>query len=171
MRNIKKVVLLLVVVVIGSLLTFQIVKAAYPTPPSLESEVFVQGGNGFGSGDVFIRRYTNTIVNVGSDITYTDSATNGATFTINTNGLYAMTLTDWAASTADGFGVSVDATPSAAIPTDGGQLCSISSGPSLVSGCSATAYLNANDAVRAHWGAGNVANTVAQARFIIVKVK
>ena len=169
MRSIKKLGLLLVAVMFGSLLTFQVVKAAYPAPPSLESEVFVDGSNGFGSTGIYIRRYMNVDVNVGSDITYTDSATDGSSFTVNTNGLYSMSVTDYRGG-GDGFGITVNASASSTIPTTSAQLCSISTNASQVSSCSATAYLNSGDVVRPHWGIGNFAGSVAQSRFIIVKV-
>jgi len=59
-----------------------------------QNEVWVQGGNGKGSTNNPIRRYTNTLVNVGSAITYADSATLGATFTINSDGYYAISMVE-----------------------------------------------------------------------------
>lgn len=59
---------------------------------SQNSEVFVMYGNGNGSTDTGVRRWTTTVRNVGSAITYTDSATLGATFTINEDGLYYMSF-------------------------------------------------------------------------------
>lgn len=59
---------------------------AIPTP----SMVRLNTANGYGSTNTVIRRFTNTITNQGTDITYADSATLGASFTINTNGFYAI---------------------------------------------------------------------------------
>jgi len=56
------------------------------------SEVVVNTGNGFGSTNTQIRRFTTTQTNTGSAITYADSATLGASFTINEDGIYAMTF-------------------------------------------------------------------------------
>lgn len=56
--------------------------------------VWVHTGNGFGSTNTKHRRYTTTKTNVGTAITYADSATNGATFTINESGDYQMILCD-----------------------------------------------------------------------------
>jgi len=145
--------------------------ASYPTPPSLESEVFVQGGNSFGSTGIYARRWTNVEVNVGSAITYTDDATNGGYFTINADGLYSMTATDYRSDTADGFGIAVNAPGSSPIPTTSAQLCSISTNVSLTSSCSATAYLNSGDVVRELWGVGNATDISASSRFLIVRVK
>ena len=64
-----------------------------------DHEVTVHTGNGYGSTNSRIRRFTTALVNTGTAITYADSATLGATFTINENGIYAMTLQEVGAST------------------------------------------------------------------------
>lgn len=58
------------------------------------SEVFVDTGNGYGSTNTKVRRWSNIRKNVGSDITYADSAANGGSFTINTTGVYSITTSD-----------------------------------------------------------------------------
>lgn len=58
-------------------------------PLTAPSRVYVHTGNGNGSASN-IRRYTTVEENTGTDITYTDSATDGASFTINTTGWYAF---------------------------------------------------------------------------------
>jgi len=62
--------------------------------PSTLSMVRLNTANGYGSTNTVIRRFTNAVTNQGSDITYADSATLGATFTINTTGVYAVSYTD-----------------------------------------------------------------------------
>lgn len=55
------------------------------------SSIHVSGnGNGHGSTYTSCRRFTTTDSASGSDITYLDSATDGATFTINTSGIYSL---------------------------------------------------------------------------------
>lgn len=61
---------------------------------TINSMVRLNTPNGYGSTNDKIRRFTNTVVNTGSDITYADSATLGATFTINTAGVYAISYSD-----------------------------------------------------------------------------
>ena len=61
------------------------VTASAPT-----SRIWLHTHNGFGSSSTHIPRYTTTVVNSGSDITYADSASLGSTFTINTAGIYAI---------------------------------------------------------------------------------
>ena len=74
------------------------------------SEIALSDGNGHGSSGTSIRRFTTTNLSTGSDITYADSSTNGATFTINTTGRYAITYTDTAnPATGATYGVSVNA--------------------------------------------------------------
>jgi hypothetical protein len=56
------------------------------------SRVFLVTQNGYGSSSTAIPRFTTAVVNSGSDITYADSASLGTTFTINTTGMYAMSM-------------------------------------------------------------------------------
>jgi hypothetical protein len=51
-------------------------------------------GNGNGSTNTMIRRFATEVINIGSAITYTDSVTDGASFTINIPGLYAIHYRD-----------------------------------------------------------------------------
>lgn len=55
-----------------------------------DHEVSVGTGNGYGSVANKIRRFTTVISNIGTAITYSDSATQGGTFTINESGLYSL---------------------------------------------------------------------------------
>lgn len=71
--------------------THSAISAATTAP---NSAVIVHSGNGHGSTNTAIRRYTTTALSVGADITYADSATLGASFTINTTGLYAVFVSD-----------------------------------------------------------------------------
>lgn len=74
-----------------------------------ENIVKVHTGNGHGSTNTRIRRFTTVLTNTGSAITYADSAANGASFTINETGLYAITYQDGGAGSQDiAFGVSVN---------------------------------------------------------------
>lgn len=58
------------------------------------SEIVVDTGNGSGSTNTGVRRFANTRKSTGSAITYADSATNGASFTINEDGLYTVNYWD-----------------------------------------------------------------------------
>jgi hypothetical protein len=118
------------------------------------SIVKVGTANGYGSINTRIRRFSVTLINSGTDITYADSATLGASFTINTSGIYSLYY-------ADNFN-----TPQyAGISTNSGQLtssiASISAASILAIGlgsnttnsgtsCAVTTYLSAGDVLRPH---------------------
>lgn len=68
-------------------------------------------GNGKGSTNTNIRRFTTTSVNVGTAITYADSATLGASFTINETGFYSVIYSDVGPSGGNtSLGISVNST-------------------------------------------------------------
>ena len=73
------------------------------------SYVRLNKANGYGSTNTKIRRFTNIVNNVGTDITYADSATLGGTFTINTAGVYSVSYSDQFTG-ASAMGVSIDST-------------------------------------------------------------
>lgn len=134
------------------------VKWAAPTS-SAPSEIRLNTGNGFGSTSTVIRRFTNVVQNIGSDIVYTDSAANGASFTINTNGIYAITYTEEGNTGSPLFGISLN---SASLTTD---INAIAIGEILtISNCGAgngrecvawTGLLSATDVVRMHTNNGS----------------
>jgi len=137
------------------------------------SEVTVDTGNGYGSTNTRLRRYSNIRKNIGSDITYADSATLGASFTINTAGIYAITASDW-----DGVGdinLSIcvnDSIPSSAGPPTYAQGARVfqrdnSSGGSVSLGW--TGNLNVGDVVTTH-AVSQMTGSDYQTSFTIVKV-
>jgi len=73
-------------------------------------EVVVTTGNGYGATNTKIRRYTTTQSSVGTAITYADDANAGASFTINTTGLYSIYTIDTytVSATQQTFGVSLN---------------------------------------------------------------
>ena len=84
-------------------------QAVASTAPT--SRIWLHTHNGYGSSSTVIPRFSTTVVNSGSDITYADSATLGSTFTINTAGMYAITFCF--NSALDGFafmGISLNST-------------------------------------------------------------
>lgn len=66
-------------------------------PPN---EIYITSGNGMGSTNTAIRRFNNTQKSTGSAITYVDSATLGASFTINETGRYSIDYYDGTNSAA-----------------------------------------------------------------------
>jgi len=59
-----------------------------------DSSIRVDTINGFGSSSTAIRRFLNQIESTGSDIVYVDSPTKGASFTVQSDGVYSISYTD-----------------------------------------------------------------------------
>ena len=128
--------------------------------------------SGWGSTNTAIRRFTNVVTNQGSDITYADSATLGASFTINTNGVYAVNCTDGFSSTS-ALGLSLN---SAQLTTG---IASITAANILAFSdiqlnnsngeASWTGYLASGSVVRPHTAAG-LAGSGRVATFTIVRI-
>jgi hypothetical protein len=70
--------------------------------------IVVNTGNGSGSTNTAIRRFSTTQLSVGTAITYADSAAAGASFTINDDGIYAMTYQDLSIGGSSTFGISIN---------------------------------------------------------------
>ena len=73
-----------------------------------DHEIALHTGNGHGTTNTVIRRFTTAMNNTGTAITYADSATLGATLTINETGLYSIYYSDVTGSATRQFGVSVN---------------------------------------------------------------
>ena len=73
------------------------------------SNVRLDTANGYGSTGTAIRRFTNERVNVGSGITYTDSATDGASFTAIRSGFYFASYSESANSSSGIAAISLNA--------------------------------------------------------------
>lgn len=73
-----------------------------------DHEVTVHTGNGVGSTNTAIRKFTTTLRNVGTAITYASTAAAGASFTINESGLYEIYYSDVAADAIYWFGVTLN---------------------------------------------------------------
>lgn len=127
----------------------------YGIPKSGYHEIYVTGGNGYGSASTLIRRYTNTVKLLGQAITYKDDAIVGGSFTINQTGIYAITMSD-DLTTTGAFGISVNTTqPATGISslTNTSERLSYSNigagsfaaGPSTI-----LTILNTGDVVRGH---------------------
>lgn len=142
--------------------------------PTTVSMVQLHTSNGQGSTNTAIRRFSNTITNTGSDITYADSSTLGASFTINTSGIYAIHYNDQFNGSGQ-LGLSLNSTQ---LTTSVGSItatdriayaiCSAANTNSMVG---ATLYLSAGSVIRPH-STNATANGTAPATstFLIVRV-
>lgn len=121
--------------------------------PYINSTVYLEGATGHGSTNTKIRIFTTAVEEVGNDITFTQNATDGASFTINTNGVYAVTYRDGKGSGSMAMGVSVN---SAELTTNiqsitAANRIDLQNTPGPNAGRLATSrYFSAGDVVRPH---------------------
>jgi len=120
----------------------------------VDSMVRLHTGNGYGSINTAIRRWLTQVgTTLGTAITYTDSATDGASFTVNESGTYAISYTD-NFSTAAMLGLTLNSTQLTAsihtINTDDRLSVQITGGASFEGEASWQGYLNKGDIVRCH---------------------
>ena len=142
-----------------------------PAVAALQSMVRLNTTNGYGTTNTVIGRFLNVVTNQGADITYADSATLGATFTINTNGVYAIMLVDSLAAAGD-FGLSLNSNQlSTAILgiTNATRIASTSCAATFEELISTTLFLSAGDIVRIH-GNGAARQNASYALFTITRV-
>lgn len=127
---------------------------------------------GYGSTNTVIPRFTNVVTNQGTDITYADSATLGASFTINTAGTYAINYTAAITNASNYLGVSLDSsqlTTSIGGITAANRIASaMSANTSARVACGNTVYLPAGSVIRPH--TDGTAQFGAESQFTITRV-
>lgn len=136
------------------------------------STVRVTNGNGHGSTNTKFRRFSTTVENTGSAITYADSATLGASFTINEDGIYSISYSDAYGSGFETIGISTSSagTTNVASITNADILAiTNTSGNSFVQGISTSVNLSSGDVVRAHTH-GQADSSGVACRFTITQV-
>lgn len=140
-----------------------------------DSMVRVLGGNGTGSVNQKIRRFSSVDSNIGSDITYTDSATDGASFVVNKTGFYTISYTD-DDSTARYLGISKNASDltlsinDVSFPQSERLAMSTTATGTYVESTSWSGILNEGDVIRAHSATDGTPNGTYQVSFTIAKV-
>lgn len=144
---------------------------------SITSEVEVQTSNGFGSTNTAIRRFTTTNTNVGNAITYADIPANGATFTINQTGIYAISYSESQGSGAGyNFAPSLNSseltTPPQNFTNVADRLCLATLFNANVSGnCSWQGKLSDTDVIRAHMENSAASAVPSRVQFTITKLR
>jgi len=160
--------------------TKDLIKALQEEDPSGEMEcvvgnhsVVVHTGNGWGSTNIMIRRYTTVLTNVGTAITYADSAANGASFTINETGIYNLFMSDIRDAAVEIFGASVNSSQLSTYIENIDIANRVMMGEENVlarmGNCSITRRFSSGDVIRPH-GDGNSGNTTNKVFFSVVKV-
>lgn len=120
-----------------------------------KSVIKLRQGNGRGSTNTRIRRYADIEINTGTDMTLAQSATNGDSITINTAGVYIVTLIERSsAAGGDNIGVSKNSnqlTTDIGTITDTHRVMSVQLLPAstLINQCTAV-QCEVNDVLRAH---------------------
>lgn len=141
-------------------------------PIAVASMIRLNSANGYGSTNTMIRRFTNVVINQGTDITYVDSAALGATFTINVSGVYSISYTDNFGA-ASWLGISLNSTQlttGVTSTTLSTQLGTVHSMVANLSACfSISVYLAAGSVIRAHTEGGATGNNNQQF-FTIIRV-
>jgi hypothetical protein len=140
-----------------------------------DSAVMCDTGNGYGSTNTRIRRYTNATT-TGSAITYADSATLGALFTINVSGVYCLTWTDRsnaAANAVMGFGINSNVTLDIDAQSTAAQMRAITTLTSVNTNytTSITLRLTTADVIRAQTDSAaqpNSANATVQFSVVLI---
>lgn len=74
------------------------------------SQVSLSGAAANGTTNTTVARFTTTNKNVGTDITYVDSVANGASFTVNTDGIYSASFVSAGAATGRNMALTVNGT-------------------------------------------------------------
>jgi hypothetical protein len=139
------------------------------------SMIMVDTSNGYGSSDTRTVIFTNVTNTAGSDITLSQSATTGWTFTINTKGMYAISYSQTLQSQGV-FGISLNANGSTDIDSlaAGVRLSSAHTPNSGISGTRIgfvgwTGILDIGDVIRAQ-GDGTAGGGVSRDQFTITMI-
>lgn len=137
-------------------------------------EVRVTTGNGHGSTKNKFRRYTTTETNTGTAITYADSATDGASFTVNETGLYGIYMMDLRSDANCAFGISVNSsqgtTSIESITAANRKAYTRTAGAGLENAVSIVVRLAAGDVVNAHTDGGPNSASAQTSVFAIRKI-
>ena len=122
--------------------------------PAERSVVTVTTPTGYGSSNTRIVKYGATRLSTGTTITYTSSATNGDSFTINEDGLYMLSLVDSGSGTVLGFSVNSTQLSTDIDSITAADRIALASAGNTNTICVATPYyFAAGDVVRAHGNA------------------
>jgi hypothetical protein len=139
-----------------------------------DSCIQLRTANGYGSTNTKIRRFSNTVQNLGSDVGYFDDASLGAYFVINSDGIYSMTYTE-VFNAASHFGITLNdtqGTTGLSSTTAANILAqAITSAANQTDSISAELYLPKGSVIRCHTeGDPSGTNGTLEAKFTISKI-
>jgi hypothetical protein len=113
------------------------------------SQIILVGNSGYGSTNTQVRRWTTVASTQGSDITYTDSATLGGQFTINTSGVYAIQYNDQSNATNSGLAITLNSQVTFSSGSTTQPATVATAGANITSCVGTTLYLPSGTTVRA----------------------
>lgn len=150
----------------GTKTAWLITQGAAPQPLIAgASKLLLQTGNGRGTTNLKIRRFTTTTTNTATaDVTYADSATLGMSVTVLTAGIYSLQYEELYTASSTQCGISRNSTQLSDAFNSITATAQIAKSPAVNTGANDgaravyTGYLAAGDVVRAHFG-GTVAAT------------
>lgn len=138
------------------------------------SEIYLDAANGYGSTNTKIRKWTNVVVNLGPDMTLTQSATNGDSITINNGGMYYIDYKDNKAGGGYEFGVSKNSvaltTAIGSITYAGGRILYGGGGSDSRGETGRAVRLATSDIIRAHNDGTLDAATAALSHWIVTRI-
>ena len=139
-----------------------------------DSSIRLDTANGYGSTATKIRRFSNVRDNIGTDIEYTDSATNGASFVVRASGIYSIEYMDvlsaagWIGISKNASSLTTNLTASVASEVLAANVVTTANGGTIAVW---EGYLVAGDVIRAHTdGTTTGANGTLNAKFTMSKV-
>lgn len=140
------------------------------------SQVRLSGGTSFGSTATAIRCFTTILRISGPDIVYRSDSVNGDSFTIASDGIYAMQWVDAPVGDTNvhELGFSVNSTQLTTEPSS----CALSTIITFALNTNSTTYVNASatwplyagDIIRAHATPGELTSNTSSTLFSIVRV-
>lgn len=140
-----------------------------------DHKIIVTGVNGFGSTNTAILRFSTTQESNGTAITYADSASNGASFTINRGGIYSIRHVNYSSSGTMVAGISLNSAQltTAATSITAANLLAVVAGAQGITGNNAacwTGRLDAGDVIRPHGSPGVTYSTSGVTAFEIALI-
>lgn len=171
---------------VGRLTTVEVTPGTWATAPDVntpavtglqllyEDEIRLTSGNGHGSPNTAIRRYSTIAKEVGSAMSLTQSATDGDSITINTRGEYAVYYTDLRSDAAFTGGVTLNSpslTTSISSQLESDVLLITQQATNLATTVSGVFNLKVGDVLRAHTDAGPNETNALRSRFRVKRIR
>lgn len=142
--------------------------------PGSDSEIYLESGNGYGSINTTVRRYSTVVNSVGSDLTLVQSSTLGDSITAVTGGLYCVTICDSKSGGGSDYGATVNSallsTSIDSISYANGRRLIGSAGNSEFNTISRIIRFAASDIIRVQTDGTPNNTSASQSYFIVTKV-